>query len=99
MDTKGCKCCCTCKWHAVCEGVCCNGDSEHCADFRFFNDDCECWENPDYESINKIMSDLKFYKNAYEQLRTRCIETATDYFDRGQYYGLIIRPTREKKCK
>nr|DAG68173.1 MAG TPA: hypothetical protein [Bacteriophage sp.] len=45
------------------------------------------------------MSDLKFYKNAYEQLRTRCIETATDYFDRGQYYGLIIHPTREKKCK
>lgn len=99
MDTKGCKCCCTCKWYAVCEGVCCNGDSEHCADFRFFNDGCECWENLDYESINKIMSDLKFYKNAYEQLRTRCIETATDYFDRGQYYGLIIRPTREKKCK
>ena len=23
------------------------------------------------------MSDLKFYKNAYKQLRTRCIETAT----------------------
>ena len=33
------------------------------------------------------MSDLKFYKNAYKQLRTRCIETATDYFDRGHYYG------------
>lgn len=99
MDTKGCKCCCTCKWYAVCEGACCNGDSEHCADFRFFNDGCECWENLDYESINKIMSDLKFYKNAYKQLRTRCIETTTDYFDRGQYYGLIIRPTREKKCK
>ena len=99
MDTKGCKCCCTCKWYTVCEGVCCNGDSEYYADFRFFNDSCECWENLDYESINKIMSDLKFYKNAYEQLRTRCIETATDYFNRGQYYGLIIRPTREKKCK
>lgn len=99
MDTNECKCCCTCKWYAVCEGVCCNGDSEYDADFRFFNDSCECWENLDYESINKIMSDLKFYKNAYEQLRTRCIETATDYFDRGQYYGLIIRPTREKKCK
>lgn len=93
MDTKGCKCCCTCKWYAVCEGVCCNGDSEHCADFRFFNDSCECWENLDYESINKIMSDLKFYKNAYEQLRTRCIETATDYFDRGQEVSHLLSDT------
>ena len=23
--------CCTCKWYATYEGVCCNGDSEHCA--------------------------------------------------------------------
>ena len=99
MDTNGCKYCCTCKWYAVYEGVCCNGDSEHCADYRFFDDSCKCWEHTDHESMKKIMSDLKFYKNAYEQLRTRCIEAATDCFDRGQYYGLIIRPTREKKCK
>nr|DAF03974.1 MAG TPA: disulfide-rich peptide [Caudoviricetes sp.] len=26
------------------EGVCCNGESEHCADFRFLDDGCECWE-------------------------------------------------------
>jgi hypothetical protein len=36
--------CCTCKWYATYEGVCCNGDSEHCADFRFLDDSCECWE-------------------------------------------------------
>lgn len=23
--------CCTCKWYALEENVCCNGDSEHCA--------------------------------------------------------------------
>ena len=37
-------CCYTCKWYATYEGVCCNGDSEHCADFRCLNDSCECWE-------------------------------------------------------
>lgn len=36
--------CCTCKWYAVEEGVCCNGASEHCADFRCLDDSCECWE-------------------------------------------------------
>lgn len=49
MDTKGCKCCRTCKWYAVCEGVCCNGDSEHCADFRCMDDSCECWEENKHE--------------------------------------------------
>lgn len=99
MDTNECKYCCTCKWYAVYESVCCNGDSEYRADYRFSDDSCKCWEHIDHESMEKIMSDLKYYKNAYEQLRTRCIESATDYFDRGQYCGLIIRPTREKKCK
>ena len=26
------------------EGVGCNGESEHRADFRFLDDSCECWE-------------------------------------------------------
>lgn len=38
-------CCCTCKWYALEESVCCNGDSEHCADFRCLDDSCECWED------------------------------------------------------
>lgn len=38
-------CCCTCKWYALEEGVRCNGDSEHCADFRCLDDSCECWED------------------------------------------------------
>ena len=32
--------CKTCRWYAAFEGVCCNGDSEHRADFRF-GDRCE----------------------------------------------------------
>lgn len=28
------KYCCTCKWYAEFEGVCCNGDSEYRGDFR-----------------------------------------------------------------
>lgn len=34
--------CVNCKWRY--EDVCCNGDSEHRADFRFDNDWCEEWE-------------------------------------------------------
>lgn len=39
------KLCATCKWFAAFEGVCCNGDSEHCADFMWGgNDGCDKWE-------------------------------------------------------
>ena len=41
------KYCCTCKWYAESEGVCCNGDSEHRADFRYSDDTCEKWEESD----------------------------------------------------
>lgn len=41
--------CCTCKWYATYEGVCCNGDSEHCAGFRCLDDSCECWEGVENE--------------------------------------------------
>ena len=34
--------CKTCKWYY--EDVCCNGDSEHRADFRLEDDACEEWE-------------------------------------------------------
>lgn len=36
--------CKTCRWYAAFEGVCCNGDSEHRADFRLEDDRCEEWE-------------------------------------------------------
>lgn len=49
MGTKECKYCCTCKWYAIEEGVCYNGDSEHCADFRCLDDSCECWEENKHE--------------------------------------------------
>lgn len=38
------KYCSTCKYYAEYEGVCCNGDSEHCADFRGLDDTCEKWK-------------------------------------------------------
>ena len=41
--------CCTCKWYATYEGVCCNGDSEHCADFTDPECCCEFWESVEYE--------------------------------------------------
>lgn len=32
------------------EGVCCNGDSEHRADFRLEDETCEEWEENNVES-------------------------------------------------
>lgn len=49
MDIKWCKYCCACKWYALEEGVCCNGDSEYRADFRCLDDSCECWEGIENE--------------------------------------------------
>ena len=34
--------CLNCKWYY--EDVCCNGDSEHRADFRLKDETCEEWE-------------------------------------------------------
>lgn len=39
--------CCTCRWYAVDEGVCCNGASNYRADFRSLDDTCEDWEEDD----------------------------------------------------
>lgn len=39
------KICGTCRWYAEYEGVCCNGDSEHCADCIEPEDGCEEWED------------------------------------------------------
>lgn len=36
--------CCTCKWYSRSEGVCCNGESGHRADFRLLDDTCGQWE-------------------------------------------------------
>ncbi len=43
MEIK--KYCCTCKWYAQFEGICCNGESEHRADFRLLDDTCQRWES------------------------------------------------------
>lgn len=36
--------CDTCKWYEGFVGVCCNGESEHRADFRDPKESCEKWE-------------------------------------------------------
>lgn len=39
--------CKTCRWYAAFEGVCCNGDSEHRANFRLEDETREEWEEND----------------------------------------------------
>lgn len=41
--------CGNCKWYEPFCGVCCNGDSEHRADFRLEDETCEEWEENDVE--------------------------------------------------
>lgn len=41
---KDCIICATCRWYADFEGVCCNGDSEHRADFVDGDYYCDEWE-------------------------------------------------------
>lgn len=36
--------CCTCRWYAPFEGVCCNGDSEYRAGFMDPEKGCGEWE-------------------------------------------------------
>ena len=46
------RCCGTCKRYAEFEGVCCNGDSKHRADFRCLDDTCPKWaerEDKEYD--------------------------------------------------
>lgn len=46
MDKKYCS---ACRWYELFNGVCCNGESEHRADFRLLDDTCEKWEGMTYE--------------------------------------------------
>lgn len=41
MDTK---CCATCKWFELYNGVCCNPESEYRSDFTDSDFVCEEWE-------------------------------------------------------
>lgn len=38
------KTCGTCSWYEDFQGVCFNGDSEHCADFTDADATCPAWE-------------------------------------------------------
>ena len=43
--------CKTCRWYAAFEGVCCNGDNEHRADFWLKDETCEEAEQKELEEM------------------------------------------------
>lgn len=43
------KTCATCDWYEDYQGVCCNGDSQHRADFMSADQGCEFWKEDDHE--------------------------------------------------
>lgn len=45
--------CSTCRWYEDYQGVCCNGDSEHRADFTEPEDGCECWEGREEDEVSE----------------------------------------------
>lgn len=45
--------CKNCKWYAEFEGVCCNGDSEHRADFTSEDFSCKKFENGRVEDVRE----------------------------------------------
>ena len=49
------ECCATCDWYEDYQGVCFNGDSEHCADFTGNEDCCECWEGEETVTLDEII--------------------------------------------
>ena len=49
------KCCETCDWYEDYQGVCFNGDSEHCADFTEPADGCKCWEGEETVTLDEII--------------------------------------------
>lgn len=44
MEDEELRYCANCEHYELIEGVCCNGDSEHVADFRELDNTCEKWE-------------------------------------------------------
>ncbi len=46
------KCCATCAWYEDFQGVCCNGDSPHRADFMSADQSCEFWKEDDREQLS-----------------------------------------------
>ena len=45
--------CCTCKWYAEFDGVCCNADSKWTADFWCLDDSCPEWTSKEDNSCGK----------------------------------------------
>ncbi len=51
------KCCATCAWYEDFQGVCCNGDSPHCADFTKPDQRCGEWEEKEEINMDKPLKD------------------------------------------
>lgn len=50
--------CENCAYLAVFEGVCCNADSENCADYVMLDDSCDGWLSADeFENIRRECND------------------------------------------
>ena len=70
-NLKKCK---TCKWWEPFSGVCCNGDSEHRADFTDRNDSCECWERHLHERCGGTL-EAREYNGVIEHYCYGCLFT------------------------
>jgi len=51
-DTKKCK---TCYWWSWFSGACCNGDSDHKADFRTADSTCDCYKPNIHKGCGGLM--------------------------------------------
>ena len=45
------KTCAACAWYEDYQGVCCNGDSPHCADFMSPDQRCREWERKETDHV------------------------------------------------
>lgn len=68
------KCCSNCKWYETFNGVCFNGDSEHCADYVDADDECPLWETEINMSIEEAIDLLEDgeWKNHLGNMDGKC---------------------------
>lgn len=89
--------CCTCKWYALEEGVCCNGESEHRADFRYLMTVVNVGRvlKMTEQEAKKMQKELSDYKKVFSELEERCSPEALEYWHRHLWYGLTIQSNAE----
>lgn len=89
--------CCKCKWYALEEGVCCNGDSEYRADFRLLDVVVNVGRvlKMTKQEAKKMKKELSDYKKVFSELEERCSPEALEYWHRHLWYGLTIQSNAE----